>query len=171
MDTLIAARDQIGLLDAGKTEAELKTAILTALDEVTDGVGKAIDRVDTALLKSTNARLAGVSLESNKNSTISPRFSQLVEATEELVRITSKPAASSNGDAQQLVVDNMPSFVYYFNYGNLDSEIYLPHVIENMERPDLGGHEEAKARTLKVLFEFVKLKPAEIWELKRCANY
>ena len=59
----------------------------------------------------------------------------------------------------------MPSFVYYSNYGNLDSEIYLPHVIENLERDDLGGREEAKARTLKVLFDFVRLKPQEILEL------
>jgi len=42
----------------------------------------------------------------------------------------------------------MPSFVYYSNYGNLDSEIYLPHVIENLKRKGLGTKEEAKARTL-----------------------
>jgi len=59
----------------------------------------------------------------------------------------------------------MPAFVYYTNYGNLDSEIYLPHVIENMEREDLGAKEQAKVRTLKVLFEFVGLQPDEILEL------
>lgn len=59
----------------------------------------------------------------------------------------------------------MPPFVYYSNYGNLDSEIYLPHVIKNMERTNLGTKEEAKARTLKVLFEFVGLSPQEILEL------
>jgi len=67
--------------------------------------------------------------------------------------------------AVDLVRDHIPKFVYYSTYGNLDSEIYLPHVIANLEREDLGQKEGAKARTLKVLFEFVKLQPKEILEL------
>jgi hypothetical protein len=59
----------------------------------------------------------------------------------------------------------IPNFVYYADYGNLDSEIYLPHVINNLERPDLGEKERAKVRTLKVLFDFVKLDPKEILQL------
>ncbi|MCZ0938227.1 MAG: hypothetical protein OXJ55_06300 [Caldilineaceae bacterium] len=55
--------------------------------------------------------------------------------------------------------------VYYSNYGNLDSEIYLPHVVENLRRDDLGPKEEAKARTLRVLFKFVRLRAEEILEL------
>lgn len=66
-----------------------------------------------------------------------------------------------------MVLDELPQFVYYSTYGNLDSEIYLPHVIANMQRTDLGLREAAKARTLKVLFEFVKLSPKEILELGR----
>ncbi len=54
---------------------------------------------------------------------------------------------------------------YYSNYGNLDTAIYLPHVIENMSRGNLGAREEAQARTLKVLFDFVRLSPQEILEL------
>ena len=58
--------------------------------------------------------------------------------------------------------------MYYSNYGNLDSEIYLPHVVENIEREKnqaLGAKEAAKARTLRVLFKFVKLSPKEILQL------
>ena len=65
----------------------------------------------------------------------------------------------------ELVLESMPKFVYYSSYGNLDSEIYLPHVIENMQREDLGSKEAAKVRTLKVLFEFVTLSPKEIHDL------
>ena len=61
----------------------------------------------------------------------------------------------------------MPKFVYYSNYGNLDSEIYLPHVVQNLKREDLGAKEAAKARTLRVLFNFVRLQPDEILELGR----
>ena len=59
----------------------------------------------------------------------------------------------------------IPTFIYYSNYGNLDSEIYLPHVIRDLKREDLGAKNTAKTRTLKVLFEFVKLKPEEIRSL------
>lgn len=67
--------------------------------------------------------------------------------------------------AKKVVTENIPKFVYYANYGNLDSEIYLPQVIENMGRDDLTGVAEAKARTVKVLFEFVGLNPQEILEM------
>jgi predicted ATP-dependent endonuclease of OLD family len=70
-------------------------------------------------------------------------------------------------EVHKLIVEAMPNFVYYSDYGNLDSEIYLPHVIENFGRKDLGERERAKSRSLKVLFDFVKLKPKEILELGR----
>ncbi|GAA3970696.1 AAA family ATPase [Allohahella marinimesophila] len=63
--------------------------------------------------------------------------------------------------------NRLPHFVYYSNYGNLDDQIYLPHVVENMERKDLGQREAAKARTLKVLFDLVSLSAEEMLELAR----
>lgn len=61
----------------------------------------------------------------------------------------------------------LPYFVYYSNYGNLDDQIYLPHVVENLERKDLGQREAAKTRTLKVLFDLVNLSAREMLELAR----
>jgi predicted ATP-dependent endonuclease of OLD family len=61
----------------------------------------------------------------------------------------------------------LPHFVYYSNYGNLDDQIYLPHVVDNMEREDLGQRESAKARTIKVLFDLVNLSAEEMLELAR----
>ncbi|MCC4310405.1 ATP-binding protein [Alcanivorax marinus] len=61
----------------------------------------------------------------------------------------------------------LPHFVYYSNYGNLDDQIYLPHVVDNMERDDLGAREAAKTRTLKVLFDLVSLSAEEMLELAR----
>jgi predicted ATP-dependent endonuclease of OLD family len=66
---------------------------------------------------------------------------------------------------KKIIQSNLPNFVYYSDYGNLDSEIYLPHVIENFERTDLGEKERAKTRSLKILFEFVSLSPEQILEL------
>ncbi len=68
-------------------------------------------------------------------------------------------------DCVKIIKAALPTFVYYSDYGNLDSEIYLPHVIQNIERTDLGERERAKVRSLKVLFEFVRLSPAEILDL------
>lgn len=60
---------------------------------------------------------------------------------------------------------NMPKFVYYSNYGNLDSNIYLPDAIQKMNSNNLSQRESAKARTVRVLFDFVKLNPQEILEM------
>lgn len=73
-------------------------------------------------------------------------------------------------DVQKLydtVMSEMPKFVYYSNYGNLSSKIYLPNVIKWLNNQTVQGIEvnEDQVRTLRVLFEFVKLDPKEILEL------
>lgn len=65
---------------------------------------------------------------------------------------------------------HLPKFVYYSNYGNLDAQIYLPHVVENLKRTELGTKEAAKARTIKVLFDLVDLSPEEVLELGRATG-
>lgn len=71
----------------------------------------------------------------------------------------------STAEVNQKVLKEIPKFVYYSDYGNLDSEIYLPRVIEDFGREDLSESARAKARTLDVLFKYVKLSPTEIYEL------
>lgn len=68
-------------------------------------------------------------------------------------------------NVNQIILNEIPKFVYYSDYGNLDSEIFLPRVIEDFERDDLTESSRAKARTLDVLFKYVKLSPKEIFEL------
>lgn len=65
----------------------------------------------------------------------------------------------------EYINSHMPKYVYYSNYGNLDSQIYLPQVLQNMGRSDLGVKEAAKARTLNVLFKYVNLDPKEITDM------
>lgn len=60
----------------------------------------------------------------------------------------------------------LPKFVYYSEYGNLDSDIYLPRVKEDLENVErLSGKERMRARTLKILFNYLKLNPDEILAL------
>ena len=74
-------------------------------------------------------------------------------------------SVTSTSELNNRIIQDLPKFVYYSDYGNLDSEIYLPRVIEDFERDDLTESARAKTRTLEVLFKFVNLSPTEIFEL------
>lgn len=100
-----------------------------------------------------------------RTSTHVPRISQILEVMDGWLRQLQAIAPSEVEGVQQLVMNALPKFVYYSNYGNLDSEIYLPHVVQNLARKDIGAKEAAKARTLRVLFSFVRLQANEILEL------
>ena len=76
----------------------------------------------------------------------------------------------SETDIHNLIIKELPTFVYYSNYGNLDSEIYLPNVISDLKRTDISGIAATKARTLKILFDFIKLSPQEILDLGYDSN-
>lgn len=102
-----------------------------------------------------------------KSSMIVPIVQQLLETLKERIRQLTTPDPEEREEVIEEVLSSIPKFVYYSNYGNLDSEIYLPHVVENLGRDDLGAKETAKARTLRVLFRFVKLPAEEILELGR----
>jgi AAA15 family ATPase/GTPase len=69
-------------------------------------------------------------------------------------------------DLHKVVLGELPSFVYYSNYNNLDAQIYLPHAVDRLEGKAVPGYENpAKERTLRIMFEFVGLEPREILEL------
>lgn len=65
------------------------------------------------------------------------------------------------------ILDVMPKFVYYSNYGNLSTRIYLPHAIEWLNGKTVPGIDisEDQVRTIRVLFKFVGLNPSEILSL------
>lgn len=90
------------------------------------------------------------------------------EASQQIIGIideASKPQLSDSAKVKDYLTKNMPKYVYYSNYGNLDSQIYLPRVLEDIDKKNLGVKDAAKARTLKTLFKFVKLSPKEITDL------
>lgn len=64
------------------------------------------------------------------------------------------------------IIEMLPKFVYYASYANLSSDLYLPNIINDLGRYDnLPEKAKNKAKTLKVLFDFVKLSPQEILKL------
>jgi hypothetical protein len=92
-------------------------------------------------------------------------FNNLNRWLNNLVSFSVFDEVEKNSSLRNNVKELLPIFVYYSNYGNLDSEIYLPHVIDNSERDDLRGKELAKHKTLDILFKFVGLSPQEINDL------
>lgn len=72
----------------------------------------------------------------------------------------------------KVLIKYVPSFVYYSNYGNLTSRIYLPHAIKWLNGESIPGVDikEDQVRTIRVLFNYVNLKPEEILELGQDAT-
>ncbi len=159
------AEQELGAMTPLKSEEELKKQLQSSLrisreTVPTDGeVGKeGLEKILAALedVKTDSAP---------KTSSIVPRHRQACDEVRDFIEEIDRPHPRDVDDAVDLVLKHLPKFVYYSTYGDLDSEIYLPHVIANLGRKDLGMKEQAKARTLKVLFEFVRLQPDEILEL------
>ncbi|MDL2281202.1 AAA family ATPase [Selenomonadales bacterium OttesenSCG-928-I06] len=100
------------------------------------------------------------------SSEIFPHFEKVKESIKTAFSVLNKPDPADNNNIVELILKEMPSFIYYSNYGNLDAQIYLPHVIKWLNGEEVDGiKNEAKVRTLRVLFDFVKLKPQEVLEL------
>lgn len=152
-----------GLEEQGVSEKGIKENLLKSYDEAENLISQNCNVTQSDLKRILN--LFDVSYKELKKSVIQPHLRRVVAELDSLFQQTKTPRPESFEQVRSLIVKHMPKFVYYSNYGNLDSEIYLPHVIENLERDDLSSVMEAKVRTLKVLFEFVNLDPKEILEL------
>lgn len=130
--------------------------------------GRMKGKVSSQEFDSIFAELKEIYVEDHaKSSSIYPRIAQSIGEFGSIHNIFHAPNPTSIDGVWAEFKKRMPVFLYYSNYGNLDSEIYLPHVVENLAREGLGVKEAAKARTLRVLFSFVGLNPKEILELGR----
>lgn len=65
------------------------------------------------------------------------------------------------------LIEMIPAFVYYSNYGNLSSHVYLPFAKKWLDGEVVTGVEtnDDQVRTLKELFDFVGLDPSEVLQL------
>ena len=152
----ISSLDEAGKLESGiKIEAEQKTA--KALSIIANKT--ALSKAD--LIELSNC-FKTISAKQMQTSTIRPIIADLCVYFSTLSKGFDQPNPSVNEEVRITVFSNMPKFVYYSNYGNLDSEIYLPHVIDNMSRDDLSGIAEAKARTLLADSEVEDIIPFEL---------
>lgn len=166
-DKLTCAAEAIEAGKALQKEAELQPHLVRSLKETAKELPAVEDLEESQLRTIIEAVDALIPEEPAATSIIVPMVRQLSSELGDELSTISAPMPGELEGVTELVVNLMPSFVYYSNYGNLDSEIYLPHVVENLVRDDLGAKEAAKARTLRVLFKFVQLQAREILELGR----
>ena len=104
--------------------------------------------------------------EQVKSSASQKTVSELVFELSAWLEEIKAPSLPEMESVANKVIELMPKYVYYSNYGNLDSKIYLPRVIEDITRQDkLNEKELAKVRTLQTLFTYVGLDPKEILAL------
>lgn len=143
-----------------KPEAQTRDRVVALLDSWTKAEG-AVVSADLVSMRTTLDEIG----DAEQTGAVSSRIADVAALLDELSEAIDRPRPAEVEEVRTRVIQNLPAFVYYSNYGNLDSEIYLPHVIANLKRKDIQGKEAAKARTLRVLFEFVRLKAEEILSL------
>lgn len=61
------------------------------------------------------------------------------------------------------IESELPVFIYFENYGILDSAVYLPRFLEDLQ----AGPDEPRARTINAMFKHVQLTAKEISDLGR----
>ena len=165
-EQLSATAQKVGEASVLKQETSLQQSLVDYIPRAADGLPD--EEFSLAQLSTLRDQIAEkLPNKTARTSKIVPLMQQLVKDLSERSCQLSARDPGNVEEVREAVLAAMPTFVYYSNYGNLDSEIYLPHVVENMERDDVGAKEGAKARTLRVLFSFVQLHAKEILELGR----
>ncbi|MDE2981409.1 MAG: AAA family ATPase [Gemmatimonadota bacterium] len=99
------------------------------------------------------------------NAHAQPASADLVEALQQAVDKL-RDAAEDLSVPQQLdeaVKAELPVFIYFENYGILDSAVYLPRFLEDLA----SEPEETRVRTINAMFKHVELSAQEISDLGR----
>lgn len=105
--------------------------------------------------------LAKLRTESETKS--SPQTADLVEALHETVDpvLDAAKAGSFLPKLDELVENTLPVLIYFENYGVLDSAIYLPRFLEDLQRDP----NNPRARTINAMFKHVALDAKDIADL------
>ena len=97
-------------------------------------------------LKAVNDELEKFSVDV-KSSIACVAMSNALQKYQEIISECGKPKLAQTDTITEYICKHMPKYVYYSNYGNLDSQIYLPQVLQNIERTDLGEKDAPKEIT------------------------
>ena len=95
-----------------------------------------------------------------------PQTAEIVEALNATIdpMIEDAKQRSPAEQAVEVIKKHLPVFIYFEDYGILDSAIYLPHFLEELNRGCLTAHASAP---VNAMFKHVRLTAQEIAELGR----
>ena len=102
-------------------------------------------------------------LRSESEGKSNPQTADMVEAFQaKLVPVLEAAKSDPVLDRiDELVEGKLPVFIYFENYGVLDSAIWLPRFLEDLARDET----DARVRTISAMFKHVGLDPKEVAEL------
>ena len=153
-----------GLNEKTKAEAGIKSIVLKTYENILSLLSEKSILVLTDL--DEIKKLYPTGLTKSATSEVFPNLQHTIDAIAQAFSSLNSVNPTENDEAINLMLTEMPSFVYYSNYGNLDAQIYLPHAIKWLNNEEVAGIDNsAKVRTLRVLFDFVKLNPQEVLDL------
>ncbi len=138
-------------------------ALRTQLADWADGHKEAARELQDLRSEEGVALLEQVRGDSNVHA--EPASADLVEALQQAVDEL-RDAAEDLSLLQQLdeaIEAELPVFIYFENYGILDSAVYLPRFLEDLA----SEPEEARVRTINAMFKHVELSAQEISDLGR----
>ena len=92
-----------------------------------------------------------------------PTTADMVEALLESVDPVLGEArqGSVTDEINGMIEDNLPVLIYFENYGILDSAIWLPRFLEDLNR----DQNDSRVRTINAMFKHVRLDPKDVAEL------
>lgn len=164
-DIVDRANSQLeGLKEKTKAETGIKDKVSASYKSILDY----LDGKESLIAEDINVieKKYPINIARSATSEIYPNIENTMLAISEAFAVFNPVNPTLNPDARKLIIKEMPSFVYYSNYGNLDAQIYLPHAIKWLKGEKIDGiSNDSKVRTLRVLFDFVKLDPQEVLEL------
>ena len=147
------------LVATAEDQKETIQALRIDLANWADKMKEAAGRLEDLRTTKGTRFLNQIRRESNKHAT--PTSADLVEAfhvTVDELRRRVKPQQLNEAIEREL-----PVFIYFENYGILDSAIYLPRFLRRLR----DGPEELRVRTINAMFKHVQLTAKEISDLGR----
>ena len=151
------------LAATAKDQEEATTALREKLANWADGKQATVGKLQDLRTKKGVRLLGAVRREANALS--QPATADLVEVLHGKVdelRARAK-AVPLRPQLDEAIEGALPVFIYFENYGILDSAVYLPRFLEDLQR----SPNEARIRTVNAMFKHVGLDAADIAELGR----
>ena len=143
------------LAEQGPKDADIAEAASAAVQEIDPALPVWMERNVAALESFAAAVASWVNADQQRQS----------QATAERAALESLLIKARQGDptlkARAWAEENLPTFIYYDDYGRLETLIHLPSFLARQDKPD------AKTRAQSALFEWTALDPKEILALGR----